>query len=1018
MSWPKYRAPANLLETEPKTETMKMDSKQSKDQQLLVIQRELANPDTLPETKIALAELKVKLETGVLADSLNDEFVNDFNMWLLGRSQYNKLEVEIDEKTGLTRIPSYDTQMGFNPNGKRVPGNKNSAEVRKNVRKLTPWGTKPMTFLPEVQTYLSTLVDSRTEVMRYFTQLEMRQPSSLEELWMYYKYKVRAVGVDGWIIKTLRQMEPYDFIPKDKVPKSGSYGPGQPKIENEWGIQNPVPPPGNLYQDSIYFVNSITQLVLKTKNLSLTPSQERKNITQAEAAKIKKDLSAKFQEISTGIQQTLNDLGASEEYIYKEYLRSKGFRIMEEILIASKEKETGISNNIELNSPYIKTFKNAVNNEELNYVDNRKAERNDPMNRDDFDMLLGQENDVVKADIMDDDTKKEEEEEILDEIMEDAGGGGGGDPMDIKKSKQVKPSIKNAFGISEKDKKRFVSELKKEQQIQTDRILHVISQLDNASLKELVSKTDNLEKAFLELSKKMDNLQKPVVQQQPHRMEVEESEGEKNIKIDTIEEKGEEGEAQKDAYMESVVNKMDIKIEGILTDMSSQLNESYSSLKNELLAKMNDKLSDATLQELRRIMTHVNVIDDRLEFGDEILLQDEKIRTVKEQKKKHAETIDALGKLFTPAISGLLKYFTETLPTVNWELPSVADGINEARKAYYTQMKNIKNQVLAATKNDSEFTAYYMANHMFLFDNLLFDYLNDSSITKIATKEDVNILSQYDPGESINVSIQEIESQMQYLIHGYKNFFPSYGNDLKQDTTNRINETQLIAGTLNNDIRTHLQATLDQLGLKIGEAPHTILERLENKELLNMLVRGAPIEKNTLALAMTLLSSEGNAPFSLLATQRVVEDDTLFDLTGGYMNNKIVEKIASMRDQKAFSSTANHLSALRKSEMRTKVANGIAQHTVLYPSAVRAKHHEQLINSESQYGEDEKLIAAALGLNTDFLDLARIMKQYDITPSLKEDPRISQNVPKNYENIYRQIFYKYRQKFKGSSIQY
>lgn len=1014
MSWPKYRAPANLLETEPKTETMKMDSKQSKDQQLLVIQRELANPDTLPETKIALAELKVKLETGVLADSLNDEFVNDFNMWLLGRSQYNKLEVEIDEKTGLTRIPSYDTQMGFNPNGKRVPGNKNSAEVRKNVRKLTPWGTKPMTFLPEVQTYLSTLVDSRTEVMRYFTQLEMRQPSSLEELWMYYKYKVRAVGVDGWIIKTLRQMEPYDFIPKDKVPKSGSYGPGQPKIENEWGIQNPVPPPGNLYQDSIYFVNSITQLVLKTKNLSLTPSQERKNITQAEAAKIKKDLAAKFQEISTGMQQTLNELGASEEYIYKEYLRSKGLRVMEQILIASKEKETGISNNIQLNSPYIKTFKNAINNEELNYVDNRKAERNDPMNRDDFDIILGEENDVVKANIMDDDTKKEEEDEIMgeeDEIMRDE------DQMGIKKSKQIKPSIKNAFGISEKDKKRFVSELKKEQEIQTDRILHVISQLDNASLKELVSKTNNLEKAFLELSKKMDNLQKPVVQQQPHRMEVEESEGEKNIILDTIEEKGEEGEAQKDAYMESVVNKMDIKIEGILTDMSSQLNESYSSLKNELLAKMNDKLSDATLQELRRIMTHVNVIDDRLEFGDEILLQDEKIRTVKEQKKKHAETIDVLGKLFTPAMGELLKYFTETLPTVNWQSPSVVDSINAARTEYYEGMKNIKNQVLAATKN-SEFTAYYMANHMFLFDNILFDYLNDNSITKIATKEDVNILSQYDPGESINVSIQEIESAMQYLIHGYKNFFPSYGNDLKQDTTNRINETQLIAGTLNNDIRTHLQATLDQLGLKVGEAPHTVLDYLEDKELLIKLVNRAPIEKNTLALAMTLLSSEGNAPFSLLATQRVVEDDDLFGLAGGFMNNKTAEKIASMHNQKEFSDTANHLSALRKSEMRTKVANSIARHTVLHPSAVRAKHHEQLINSESQYGEDEKLIAAALGLNTDFLDLARIMKPHDITPSLKEDPRISQNVPKNYEHIYRQIFYKYKQKFKGSSIQY
>ena len=1031
MSWTKFKAPPNLVETEPQSQSMKMDSKQSKDQQLLVIQRQLSNPDTLPETRIALAELKVKLETGVLADSLNDEFVNDFNMWLLGRSPYNTLEIEIDEKTGLSKIPSYDTQMGFNPNGKH----KNIAQVRKNVRKLTPWGTKPMTFLPEVQTYLSTLVDSRTEVMRYFSQLEMRLPANLEELWMYYKYKVRAVGVDGWIIKTLRQMEPYDFIPKDKIPEGGSYGPGQPQIENAWGIQNPVPPPGYQYQDSIYFVKSLTELVLKTKNLSLSSSEQRKNLTKAEIAKLKKDIDAKYEQISVGMQQTLGDLGVSSEYLYKEYIRSKGLREYENLEILKTEQNTGISQNVQINTPYIKPFVNSINNNIINIGDNRKQEQGpmdyvqkdtkmeeaDPANF----MEIENPNIIINAV---ENAAEENIDEILEETEEDEFNLNNlGISTTTKKAPTTprKKTIPNTLGIPEEDKKKYITELQKEQQIKVDYISNVVSKIDDNLLKGFDKGVKSLEESFAkllakieaqqekvtELTKKVEDLIPPppvtVIEDAPM------SEGEKEIKEETLDQEMKEGKAE--SYVKEEMNAMNIQITALTTKVKSQ-NKEISDFKNKTMKKLERLLKQAPIQEINKLTNIVNVIDERLEFTDEFFQSFETTRTLEEQKIKHFGIVEGLSKGLLKTNTMLLDFFTNILPTMNWS-PAVADAIYKKRQEYHSMMKDSITDV--SSKLGTEQAAYYMANQIFLFDNLLFDYMNEPRIPKVSQMDTSveQLKGDYDPFENPNDTDIHLENRMSYLNAEFKSKFPSFGYDLKQETTNKMNETQLIAGTLNNDIVTYGKVVSEAFGMPAIDK--SILERAnENPEYLQLLYNLATnqsINPDVLANLITGLSREGNAPLSLLATKRMLEDNSIYVKVTELFHNQIVAKLQEIEKTGKFG-TRGDLKGITKSGMRDYVSKRIVDHMLVHPTLVRAKHQEYLKSVNSIDDPNAQIIAASLGLNTDYLKLAKMASPMDVTPSLKKDLHILSNLPDNIKPIYEQMFYAYRKHFKTTAI--
>lgn len=1018
MAWSKYKPPANVLQVEAKTESMKLDSKQSKDQQLLVIQRRLNSPDTLPETKIALAQLKVKLETGALSDALNDEFVNDFNMWLLGRSPYNKLEVEIDEKTGLTKIPSYDTQMGFDPNGKKKKG---GAEVRKNVRKLTPWGTKPMNFLPEVQTYLSTMVDSRVEVMRYFTQLEMRQPNSLEELWMYYKYKVRGVAIDGWVVKTLRQLEPYDFIPADKIPESGSYGPGQPPIENAFGINNPVPPPGNMYQDSIYFVKSVEELVNKIGNLGLGPD-EKKTLTKQEVTKLKNELDAKFGEISVGMQQTLLDMGVTSSYLYEEYIRTKGLKELETIVIGNKEKETGYSQNLGLNTSTLpRPFKNVLNNQKMNEVQNYVNEQNSGnIVMGEEDTLMRDKNEKMQVEIV----EQTEEEDIKYEMdLDDLG-------LGLNPQKQIKPrskkSVAAVLGLSPEEKKKIQKNVVKEGEITKDYITNTFKKMGDDILARLqFSANTYIEKGFKDMLESMKTEKaikkaekKMEVEKEEEDMKMKESDGEKEIKEETI--AIEESEGKLESYIKSQVDTISSKVTALTTVVETQAKE-FSALKKQKLQELRVVLDNASMQELAQIRAYVTEIDERLVLQDEISEEIYKARTLEEQKEEHYTILDTLSVEFAEINNAMLSFFSNTLPITNWYKGGLIDDIDNYRSKYYSTVHGIAKGV--ESRYGVEKAAWYAGNFLFLFDNILMDYLDDPSIPKIAGMETSEELSKnYDPNESPDVTAARSAELVKQMNSFYKQFFPSYGNDLRQDFSNNLNETQLIAGTLNNDIVTHVNAMYRTARINTGNTFTTldIVNATNNavgKKILADIARGNEVSPAEFALAMVSLSKEGNAPISSLAIQRVLNNDQLFKDVVNEMKKTIVYKATQMGKEGRFSSS-NQIYAARKEDIRNKINSMIMNYALLLPHTIRALQQDGLKNSDNAEGDDEKIISSALGLNIDYLNLAKLFRHMDITPSVTPNTNILSSIPDEYKPLYYAMMAIYKNKFKQNAINF
>ena len=225
--WKKYEAPTDMLTAEKNTNTMGL----SQEQKMFLLTNSIdANFDTAttPEEKQAWANLKVKYKSKAMMDNIGNAFVEDFWLWLQGRSPYNVVTRE-------NTIPVFGA-FGL------------LAGRRTVVKEYTPWGNKPLLHLPDADEFLMSPVGNRIKVIDELTKLKLRLPRNIDEAWIYYKYIVRKCGVDGSTIKESAFAHDYDF--REERPLKVPDDPGDAGLVPDMAYtpltpDNPRPPPHN-----------------------------------------------------------------------------------------------------------------------------------------------------------------------------------------------------------------------------------------------------------------------------------------------------------------------------------------------------------------------------------------------------------------------------------------------------------------------------------------------------------------------------------------------------------------------------------------------------------------------------------------------------------------------------------------------------------------------------------------------------------------------------------------------------
>ncbi len=173
-AWEKYKTPPDIITVENKLKTLKLTAEQQNELLMTVLDANISNATTKAEKK-AWSDLKVKRKSKTMVKRLEEAFIEEFNLWLHGRSKYNKVS---EEKTRFVA---------------EVAGH--GAVVENYVKHYTPWGNKPLTFLPDVQKYLEGPILNRDHVIKVLTKLKLTGPRNIDEAWVYYKYIVRNIGI-------------------------------------------------------------------------------------------------------------------------------------------------------------------------------------------------------------------------------------------------------------------------------------------------------------------------------------------------------------------------------------------------------------------------------------------------------------------------------------------------------------------------------------------------------------------------------------------------------------------------------------------------------------------------------------------------------------------------------------------------------------------------------------------------------------------------------------------------------
>lgn len=187
--WKKWECPEDFLTVESKLKTLQLTERQQEELSLAYYRTELKNSKS-PEEKQSWLDLIAKKKSKLIKESLQEGLVEDFQLWLQGRSKYNVKHIE---------------EVKYNPINNKW---------EKTKRECTPWGNKTLLHLPDVCQWLKLPVLNRDKVAKGISTLKMTTPTDIESAWIYYKYITRAVGIDGNILKEQRNYNVFDYIEK------------------------------------------------------------------------------------------------------------------------------------------------------------------------------------------------------------------------------------------------------------------------------------------------------------------------------------------------------------------------------------------------------------------------------------------------------------------------------------------------------------------------------------------------------------------------------------------------------------------------------------------------------------------------------------------------------------------------------------------------------------------------------------------------------------------------------------
>jgi len=178
-----------MLTVEEKLKTLQMTERQVEEISLAYYEYEM-NRSKTQEQKNAWAALSVRKKSKLIKTNLQEGMVQDFQLWLQGRSKYNV-------KT--------TTERKFNPINNKF---------EETERECTPWGNKSLLHLNDVCEWLKLPVMNRDKVAKAISILKMTTPNNIDEAWIYYKYIVRGLAIDGAVLKEQRYYNVFDYIEK------------------------------------------------------------------------------------------------------------------------------------------------------------------------------------------------------------------------------------------------------------------------------------------------------------------------------------------------------------------------------------------------------------------------------------------------------------------------------------------------------------------------------------------------------------------------------------------------------------------------------------------------------------------------------------------------------------------------------------------------------------------------------------------------------------------------------------
>lgn len=195
--WKKWECPPDMFTVEEKLKTLQLTEDQADRMAMSYYEAEMKRA-TDKDTRQKWAALFVKTRASMIKKDLKEGFVEDFQLWLQGRSKYCQpmIRVPVKQPDGSTKVV---------------------------LRKATPWGNKGLLHLPEVQEWLKKPVLNRDRVIKKLAFLELGPLRTIEDCWLYYKYITRGVAVDGDVIKEQRSYNVFDYM-ENRPTKLDAYG--------------------------------------------------------------------------------------------------------------------------------------------------------------------------------------------------------------------------------------------------------------------------------------------------------------------------------------------------------------------------------------------------------------------------------------------------------------------------------------------------------------------------------------------------------------------------------------------------------------------------------------------------------------------------------------------------------------------------------------------------------------------------------------------------------------------------